>query len=261
MARTLLIDADVVAYNACFAVEQAIEFEPGYWTWHVSWDEVVEAFDNEVNHMVEALEADAFKLCLTDSEGNFRKDVLPSYKGARLSIRKPIVLKHFKQWLVDERQAYFKPGLEGDDVMGVLATHPSIIPGEKLVVSIDKDMRTVPGQVIRWGTDEAFIRHIEPAEADYWHLFQTLTGDTVDGFKGCPSIGPKKAEAILAPFLIEGKHPEFDLPGAWAAVVAAYEAKGLNEDDAIIQARCARILRASDYDFKNKEAILWSPPT
>ena len=31
--------------------------------------------------------------------------------------------------------------------------------------------------------------------------------------------------------------------------------------DAIIQARVARIYRASDYDFKKKEVILWSPPT
>ena len=39
----------------------------------------------------------------------------------------------------------------------------------------------------------------------------------------------------------------------------AFEKKGLTEDDALLQARVARILRASDYDFKKKEPIMWTP--
>ena len=94
--RTLLIDADVVAYNAAFACEQAIEWEPGYWTWNVSWDEVVDAFDAEVGRMMDALKATDFRLCLTDSEGNFRHGIHRDYKGSRKSVRKPIILKQFK---------------------------------------------------------------------------------------------------------------------------------------------------------------------
>ena len=45
----------------------------------------------------------------------------------------------------------------------------------------------------------------------------------------------------------------------WAAVVATYEKAKLSEGDALTQARVARILRASDYDFKRKEPILWQP--
>ncbi|BAF89590.1 putative phage exonuclease [Azorhizobium caulinodans ORS 571] len=245
--RTLLIDADVVAYNAAFACEKATEWEPGYWTWHVEWDEVVQAFDAEVSRMMDTLDAGAFRLCLTDSEGNFRRGVDPSYKGTRSSIRKPIILKRFKDFLVQERGAYWRPGLEGDDCMGILATHPKLIPGEKVIVSIDKDMKTVPGLFIRWGAEGASLTEVSEEEADYWHLYQTLTGDVTDGYKGCPGVGPKKAEAIL-------KEP------AWRSVVAAYEKAGLDEDDAVIQARLARILRASDYDFKAKRPILWVPP-
>jgi DNA polymerase-1 len=43
-------------------------------------------------------------------------------------------------------------------------------------------------------------------------------------------------------------------------VVAAFESKGLTEEDALVQARVARICRASDYDFKTKEVKLWNPP-
>jgi len=50
-----------------------------------------------------------------------------------------------------------------------------------------------------------------------------------------------------------------DAEDPWAAIVATYESRGLTEDDALIQARCARILRACDYDFKRREIILWQP--
>jgi len=259
--RTLLIDADVVAYNAAFACEKAVELEPGYWTWFVHEDEVIAAFDGEVQRMMDTLNADDFKLCLTDSDGNFRLGIHGDYKGGRKSVRKPIILKHFKQWLIDERGAYWRPGLEGDDVMGIFATHPKLVPGEKVVVSIDKDMWTIPGPFIRWGTEDAKLEYVSQTYADYYHLYQTLTGDTTDGYKGCPGVGPKTAEKLLAEATREAPEGEPILPYLWEAVVRAYEKKGLTEDDAIIQARMARILRASDYDFKNKRPILWNPPS
>ncbi|MEZ2409824.1 hypothetical protein AB6806_23820 [Bosea sp. RCC_152_1] len=262
--RTLLIDADVVAYNAAFSCEKAFEFEPGYWTWQVGWDEVIEAFDAEVSRMMETLQADQFKLCLTDSDGNFRLGIHPDYKGGRKSVRKPIILKHLKQYLVDERQAFFKPGLEGDDCMGILATHPKLIPGEKIIVSIDKDMRTIPGKFIRWGTEEGcVIEEIDAEAAFYFHMKQTLMGDVTDGYKGCPGVGPKAADAILSKALEDypDAEPEQYRRVIWADVVAAYEKKGLTEDDAIIQARMAKILDASHYNFKTQEPILWLPPS
>lgn len=249
--RVLLIDADVLAYNAAFACEKAVEWEPGYWTWNVVWDEVVEEFDRQLDEIRETLKGDDFALCLTDSEGNFRHGVLPTYKGFRSKLRKPIVLKQFKQWLIDERQAYFRPGLEGDDCMGILMTRSNPTGEERVIVSIDKDMKTIPGLVCRWPIEQK-PKLVTPEEADTFHLFQTLTGDVTDGYKGCPGCGPVKAEAILT-----GSHAaEF---GAWAAVVKAYEKAGLNETEALTQARVARILRASDYDFKKKEPILWQP--
>lgn len=251
--RTLLIDADVVAYQAASSNEVAHEFEPGYWTWQVSWDDVIESFDAEVARMMETLEADDFKLCLTDSEGNFRLGVHPDYKGNRKSVKKPIVLKHLKQFLVDERGAFFKPGLEGDDCMGILATHPKLIPGEKIIVSIDKDMKTIPGRYIRWGAEEGcVIQIISETDALRFHMWQTLTGDVTDGYKGCPGVGAKSADTIL-----EGLTDPAEL---WQAVCATYAKKGLTEEDAIIQARMAKILDARHYNFKTKEPILWNPP-
>jgi DNA polymerase-1 len=60
-------------------------------------------------------------------------------------------------------------------------------------------------------------------------------------------VGPVKAERILA-------HQDH-----WNAVLNAYEKAGLSEQDALVQARVARILRASDYDFKERKVKLWEP--
>lgn len=252
MTRLLLIDADVVAYNAAAACEKATHWGDGYWTWHCDENEVRQAVLDKIDQYREALDATDVKLCLTDSEGNFRFGVLPSYKGNRKSTKKPLVLKAIKEWLIEEHDAYFRPGLEGDDCMGILATAAGV-KGEKIIVSIDKDMKTIPGLYCR--DLESGVVEISEAEADYFHMYQTLMGDSTDGYAGCPGIGPKTAEAILAEAAGSG-----DLEVLWPLVVKAFAKKGLSEADALQQARVARILRASDYDFKKKEPILWLPP-
>ena len=90
-------------------------------------------------------------------------------------------------------------------------------------------------------------------EANYRHMLQTLTGDTADGYPGCPGIGAVTAEKILT--ATDGTYPEM-----WKAVIKTYEKKGLSEETALIQAQIARICRRDDYDFKRKEVKLWTPP-
>jgi DNA polymerase-1 len=258
MPRKLLIDGDVVAFQCAASREQAIEWEEGYWTWNVSFTEVTNAIINTVERIADTLEGEPV-LCLTDPDRNFRKGILPSYKLHRATQKKPLVLLSAKHWMVDELGAVMRPGLEGDDVMGILGTRTS--KDEQIIVSIDKDMKTIPGPYVRTRavTNSDGIElvgaydvvQITEAEADYNHLFQTLTGDITDGYSGCPGIGPKKAEGII--------ELGATIADNWQAVVAAFKKAGLGEEEALRQARVARILRASDYDFKKKEPILWTP--
>lgn len=243
--RVLLIDADVIAYNAASACLTELEYEPGYYTWHASFEEVLETFDGAIKTICDTLKGTP-TLCLTDSEGNFRKTILPTYKGKRG--KKPLVLKTLKEFLVKERGAYFRPGLEGDDCMGILATRANPKGEQRIIVSIDKDMKQIPGLYCRWPDPEVVT--ITDIEADRFHLIQTLTGDVTDGYSGCPGVGPVKAAKIIY---------EAPLAEEWPLIVKAYEKAGLTEADALVQARCARILRASDYDFNKKEPILWTP--
>jgi DNA polymerase-1 len=248
MSRVLLLDADVIAYSAASACEVATHWGDGYWTWHVDENDVKDSVRSQIEETMDELHGSSYKLCLTDSVGNFRRSVLPTYKGNRANVKKPIVLKEIKQWMIDELDAYFRPGLEGDDCMGILATVKS--KDERVIVSIDKDMKTIPGHFCRNTRGCWEINEVSEQEADYWHLYQTLTGDTTDGYAGCPGVGPKKAEAILHGWTVEALWPE---------VVKAYEKAGLCEEEALVQAQVARILRATDYDFKKKEPILWTP--
>lgn len=259
MSRVLLIDGDVLAYRAACAVEIATEWEPGYWTWHCEEDEVKRAITEEIARYMKALEADEYKVCLTDTD-NFRKRILSTYKGKRASVRKPLVLKPIREWLL-ARGAVMRPGLEGDDVMGILSTW-SGLKGEKIIVSIDKDMKTIPGLYCR--DLEAGVVEVSEGAANYWHMFQTLTGDVTDGYGGCPGIGPVKATSIIQGCFPEGSRGEFintsaGLRAVWEAIVASYKDKKLGEAEAVTQARVARILRASDFNFKTKQPVLWSP--
>lgn len=245
-AVTLLIDADVIAYKHATAAQHVYSWEPGVESVETDdieqvWAEVVA----EIANLIAKLKATAAILCLTD-DVNFRKALLPAYKATRRV--KPILLPEIRARMVKELDAKQKPGLEGDDVMGILATHPKLIKGSKVIVSIDKDMRQIPGTLYRKGE----FTEVSVEEADYFHMMQTLTGDPVDEYKGCPGIGPVKAAQILGSCS--------DLPKMWNAIVETYTMRGLTEADALVQARCARILRYTDYDFQRKEPRLWLPP-
>ena len=65
-------------------------------------------------------------------------------------------------------------------------------------------------------------------------------------------MGQVKAEKLLDAAL----EKEEDM---WSPVVAAYEKAGLTEEDALRQARLARILRWSDWNAEKKAPILWAP--
>lgn len=183
---------------------------------------------------------------LCDSTRNyFRKKLLPTYKANRANTRKPIILNELRQHLSENYKSYERPGLEGDDVLGILATTEKVIKGEKVIVSIDKDLKTIPGLHYNTNKPELGVYQITEEEADYWHLFQTLTGDASDGYSGCPGIGPKKAADIL------------EKEASWEAVLATFKKAGISEEEALTQARIARIVRTEEYDFKRKEPILW----
>ena len=134
---------------------------------------------------------------------NFRKKILPEYKGHR-NRKKPCGYKRIINALGKEYKVIKKPSLEGDDALGIYATK---FPGN-IIVSPDKDMKQIPGQLYNF--DDVFT--ITPEQGAKWHLLQTMAGDNTDGYSGVPTIGVKRAEKI------------FEEKGyTWKAVVESFE--------------------------------------
>lgn len=253
---TLILDGDINVYAAASAVEKAACIDPGLglWTWHVSMPDAIKHLNKQITDLKERYKTDKVIAALSDPGNNWRKDVLPDYKSNRQKIKKPIAVRELRKYLKDNYEVMQRPNLEGDDVMGILATSDTLIDGDRIIVSIDKDMRTIPCTVAshkRVGKKTVInVDTISEDEANYNHMFQTLKGDVVDGYTGCPGIGKVGAEKVL-----KGKEGT-----VWERVVNAFLSAGETEEYALAQARVARICRASDYDFAKGEVILWNPP-
>ena len=251
---TALIDGDIYIFKAAAASEHAVEWTEDLWTLHAHMTEAIQLFENKLEQIKEETGASDLIVALSDTV-NFRYGIYPDYKHNRKDKRPPLLRAPLKEYVQAKYPCFLRPGLEGDDVLGILATSQVIVKGtDKIIVSEDKDMKTIPCKL--YNTGKQTCAEITEREADYWHLLQTLTGDTADGYPGCPGVGPVRAEKLLVGML-EG---EETLSHWWGVVVAAYTKAGLCEEQVLIQARVARICRKTDYNFKKKEVILWTPP-
>jgi len=259
--RTLLVDADIMAYRASSANEGVYHFngrdaEPCI---DENLDQALDVAERDIERIANKLRATKVIVCLTDDidratgqVNNFRCDCFPQYKQKRLATRRPSTLQRVKDFYAARYETYQRPRLEADDCMGILSTHKTLVPGEKIIVSDDKDMQTIPGLLFNPRKDTK-PRLVSELEADRYFMVQTLTGDTTDGYPGCRGIGPKSIfvqRVLAAETLLE----------MWEIVVEGFASKGFEPADALAQARCARILRAGDWDFQARKPRLWVPP-
>lgn len=240
MANTVLIDADILAFQVATAAEQPTQFDDDLWVLWADGKEAIRSVNDGLAAIMAMTGAADYKLCLT-GKNNFRYRVSDTYKSNRSGKRKPMILGYLRDYMLDKLDAVQFDTLEGDDVIGILATGE--YKDDHIIYSADKDLKTITGLHY----DDGLYTFIEPWEATRYFYSQVLTGDTTDGYKGCPSVGPVKADRIL----------EADC--SWEAVVNTYEKAGLTEQDAIIQARQAYILQSKDW--VNNKVVLWNPPT
>tara|TARA_R100000951_G_scaffold18846_2_gene15497 strand:- start:2868 stop:3590 length:723 start_codon:yes stop_codon:yes gene_type:complete len=236
--RTLLVDGDIVAYKAAVVAETPIDWGDGFWSLHAFEKDVISHMSVFMADIKEQSGCTDFITCLS-GDNLYRKDVAPYYKANRKGTRKPMLLHFAKKYLADNYNGRVEDKLEADDLLGILGSADK----NTVIWSIDKDLLTVPA----YHLIEGKIVEVDQEEADYNFLYQTLVGDSVDNYKGCPSVGAKTADKLL-----------LDKGATWQTVVEAFESKGLGEEVAIENARLARILRDGEYNFKTKEVKLWT---
>ena len=235
----LLIDADFIVYKSCAAAETEIDFGEDVILVTSNFSDAYGATTRELNKIRNEFGSFTDLILFFSDVKNFRKKILPEYKGHR-NRKKPCGYKRVINELKKSYEVIIMDQLEADDAMGIYATKD---PGN-IIVSPDKDMKQIPGEL--YNLAEKFT--ITNEEGAKWHLIQTLAGDQTDGYSGVPGIGVKRAEIL------------FNKKGySWKTVVEAFVEKELTENDALINARLAKILTADDYDFTKRKARLWTP--
>jgi DNA polymerase-1 len=237
--KVAILDGDILAYRAAFFVET----------------EGIEYLEERLNFDIASwtppgVEKIYIALSCSRSD-NYRRDYWPQYKAHRdINKHTPEALPEAEQYVRTLGTPLSVPRLEADDLMGMMASS-----GKAIAVTIDKDLRSVPGW--HWNPDkeEAPVL-VDEALADRNFYTQWLTGDSTDNVPGIWKLGPKKAAALL----------DSTPPQNWPALVlATYEQKkdkdgnNYNLDYAISQAICVRILRDGEYNKENKTIRVYQP--
>lgn len=263
-ARFALIDADSVLYAVALKAEACVKAtglgEDEYFIVK-DGEECYRDVVQRLEALVQEIGAEDALICLTPAGKSYRYLLHDAYKANRATFRRPEMLRPL-QALVAARKPFRTlsvRGLEADDLCGISSTSLQKAGlREPVIVSIDKDMLQIPGLSYSWMAaarrqEIGVLTETTEFEGDRMHLYQTLVGDAVDNYTGCPGIGPKKADKLLNEMMTSVGVLD------WRWIVRQFEAKGFNAEYALTQARLARILRDTDWDAALKEVRLWQP--
>lgn len=190
-----LIDGDIVRYRTGFASNDVSE--------GIACARAKETMEQ----ILEAVEADSYRLYLSDTkDNNFRYKLYPRYKESRERMPKPVHHEVIKDYLMDRWGAVITPNQEADDALGIDQTnefqgtvqiaHDTWETFQTVICSIDKDLLQVPGKHYNWVKDE--FREIEWLQGTRSFFEQCLKGDRTDDILGLQGIGDKKAARALA---------------------------------------------------------------
>ena len=247
-----LIDADSLLYKVGFAIEDKtfwneFDVEAGLEneqdvTFSTDLDQCYHTFATVLDNILFATDCDEALLVFTGGN-NFRKSFPLEYKGNRKEARKPLGYSELLDYAMMHYDIEITNGIEADDLVVYLKTHSD---EDFVLCAIDKDvLYQTEGTHYNYNKDEEVT--VTKWDSIKYAYYQTLTGDTSDGYKGCKGIGDKRARRIL-----HDLETEADL---WAAVVEAYEAAGQTEEEALWTMRLANM-----HQWNGSEIVLWNPP-
>ena len=268
----LLIDADLIAYEAASAadmVDEGFERRSLDWTFAKA-DEIVEG-------ICEACDVTTPTLYLTGKD-NFRFDIatVKPYKGNRKQ-EKPFYLPSVRKYLETAWGAAVVDYMEADDALAIVAARYDY--KDVIIASRDKDLKQVPcihyswevGNQPEWGPElvteigdihvtlvDKLLKNGEPSKAIKkisgtgltWFYTQCITGDSTDNIPGLEGKG-----AGLAYELLKGLESEVDL---FRATLGAYKDKygELAEERLLEQGRLLWMCR----EKVDGRAVMWEFP-
>lgn len=270
MSKTVaLIDGDIIAYQCAVMAEDDFDGEVV-----LDRNGAIDNATATVDDWTERAGCDKHLVCFSDPLGNNFRKLLGSYKENREGHSKPTLYWDVVDAMHQKLQTMYIPWLEGDDVIGIFLTSPKYT-GRATAVSIDKDIKTLPGRIFNPHKDEhPYENSLE--DADRFHLMQSITGDVVDGYKGIPGVGPTKAADILdnphrlvmnRRVISKGKNKgnietKWKKGGPCGLLTSIHDyctKHQFSYDQWVTQGQMARILRRDEYNKETGEIKLWTP--
>ena len=279
----LVMDGDWLVFQAMSAAEFDASWEEEIWHRccdHAKARQILEDSIKSYETRKKAWVGAPIVLAFTDSV-NWRKELVdPTYKGNRARAKKPVGYFEFLEALFERPEFYCvkEPRLEGDDVIGIVASNPQVFGARKaVIVSCDKDFKTIPDCDFLWCTTGNILTQTVET-ADWWHLFQTIKGDITDGYGGIPGWGDTAEGFLNDPFFTEPvtsvarsgknkgqevtkwvKRAPSETESLWDCIVSIGAKAGMAEEEIIKQGQMARILRYHEYNIDTGEITLWCP--
>jgi hypothetical protein len=187
-------------------------------------------------------------------KGNYREDIakVKPYKGNRLLMEKPVHYKALRRYLVRQWKAQIVHGVEADDIVATISASYQHDPDQVMIVSQDKDLRTVPGLLYNYRRDTYELITAQEALCAFYR--QILTGDPTDNIPGCHRCGEKRAEQVLRATMTESQ--------MYATVLEEYQASLLKagclyagREAADVVLEMGRLLH-----LQRRPGELWVPP-
>lgn len=194
----LVVDGHSLAFRAYFALPvENFSTSSGQAT-NAVW-----GFAKMLAQVIETEHPDKLAVAFDVKGGTFRNDLLPQYKGTREAAPEDLLsqLPLIQEMLAALGVTYIeKPGFEGDDIIGTLATMGEHERYRTLVLSGDRDAFQLVDDsitVLYPGHHFKDLKHMTPqAVEEKYHVtpqqypdLAALRGETADNIPGVPGVG------------------------------------------------------------------------
>lgn len=197
----VLIDADIFAYQCGFVTQSKgpdgnVLAEPVENALHlVKTSLKVIQRDVDVWMDQSGEKCQGLELFLT-GKGNFREEIatIKKYKDNRKGKAKPIHYQAIRDYMVNHWGAVVVDGHEADDQLAIEACKEDYNPDRIMLVSCDKDLKTIPGALYDFKKQWGFLISEQEALANFYR--QMITGDSADNILGVYKQGPKAAAVL-----------------------------------------------------------------
>ena len=236
------VDADILLYKAALQAETEFPINEESTVIHGSYYAGRTIINNNIEKIKEFTKCQNVTLCFSHHE-NFRKEVYPEYKANRKGKRKPLYYSRLREYCFTKFSCEVLPELEADDVLGIKAGE---CPESTIIVSDDKDLRTVPCKLVSLKdclddskTLSEVVEEITPEEALKNLYIQATVGDSADNYPGAKGIGATRAPKLYKDCNSEKEYYE--------TALKVFKKSGHDESFMLQMLRCARILRKEDY--------------